>query len=359
MRILITVGRLDIGGVELRTIETINALKNIYPHLQFYIYVVSGRRGTLDNAYREEGVKLIYGKGSYKSIRHLYLMIKSIKPDVLHVNASYAGGIFTCIGWMAGCSERIAHIRSVYLPEMHWLFKSKYLLYLPMLNIFSTKVIGVAGHAKLTARTPDKKWTTVYDGIEPSHIARTKDEGDDALQLVVVGRQHVCKNLHFALEVLKSLLNRQVRAHLTFVGAEDDKIGGELRSQAYEKGLLESVTFAGAVPRNKALEYMACSDVLLVTSTREGLPGTILEASSVGLPVLSSDLPGVVEISAHIDSVWTRSLCEEASRWGDAVLEIRDCWSHKSLEIISKFNSSPFTLAKHTFTMAKIWGLDE
>jgi|SRR5690554_1562406 len=359
MKILITVGRLDIGGVELRTLETIRELKARHPCLKFYIYIVSGRRGALDEAYRDEGAELIYGKGSFNSLINLYRVIKGIKPHVLHVNASYAGGLFTCIGWLAGCQKRIAHIRSVYLPEMHWFFKGKYLLYLPMLNIFSTKVIGVAKYAKHTARTSDEKWTTLYDGIEPSRVPRALGKREGELRLIVVGRQHVCKNLQFALEILEALLSKQVRVYLTFVGDEDKEIGGELRAIAHEKGLTGYINFVGGVPREEALQYMASSDVLLVTSTREGLPGTILEASSVGLPVISSDLPGVIEISNYIDSVWTKSLNDAASCWADSALAIREAWSHKSSDIVDKFNSSPFTLTKHTIGIEKVWGLDE
>ena len=53
-------------------------------------------------------------------------------------------------------------------------------------------------------------------------------------------------------------------------------------------GLQDRVTFHGF--RNDAEAWMARSACLLFTSYQEGMPLTVLEALSVGIPILASDI---------------------------------------------------------------------
>lgn len=60
---------------------------------------------------------------------------------------------------------------------------------------------------------------------------------------------------------------------------------------------LENVFYEGEVAKAEALSFMACSDLLLLPSKTEGLPMVILEAMSLGLPIIASnvgDIPNVL-----------------------------------------------------------------
>jgi glycosyltransferase involved in cell wall biosynthesis len=54
---------------------------------------------------------------------------------------------------------------------------------------------------------------------------------------------------------------------------------------------------------------------MLFPSLWEGLPGVVLEAASVGLPVLGSDLPGILEISNQLPNIHTLSLLKTDEEW--------------------------------------------
>lgn len=57
----------------------------------------------------------------------------------------------------------------------------------------------------------------------------------------------------------------------------------------------ERIRFVGAVPPGEVKEYMQNSDILVMNSSFEGIPMTILEAISYGLPVVSTNVGGIGE----------------------------------------------------------------
>ncbi len=57
----------------------------------------------------------------------------------------------------------------------------------------------------------------------------------------------------------------------------------------------ERIRFVGAVPPKEVKEYMQNSDILVMNSSFEGIPMTILEAISYGLPVVSTNVGGIGE----------------------------------------------------------------
>lgn len=76
------------------------------------------------------------------------------------------------------------------------------------------------------------------------------------------------------------------KLHLTVVGSGEEY--GRLI--AFEG---ENVHFAGAVPPEQVKDYMQKADIVVMNSVFEGVPMTILEALSFGLPVVSTNVGGI------------------------------------------------------------------
>ena len=103
-------------------------------------------------------------------------------------------------------------------------------------------------------------------------------------RFLFVGRLARPKGLDMALRALGQLKERQWT--LDVVG--DGPQRGEWEALTAEMGLQDRVTFHGF--RNDAEAWMARSACLLFTSYQEGMPLTVLEALSVGIPILASDI---------------------------------------------------------------------
>jgi glycosyltransferase involved in cell wall biosynthesis len=106
----------------------------------------------------------------------------------------------------------------------------------------------------------------------------------------MVGRYAEEKNHALLLDALAQLERPRLRGVLVGVGP----LEAELRQRVHELGLDGRVLLTGA--RADAIDVVAASDVLALTSRREGLGLTLVEALSVGTPVVATAVGGVLDV---------------------------------------------------------------
>ncbi len=86
------------------------------------------------------------------------------------------------------------------------------------------------------------------------------------------------------------------QAHFVLVGPEDhDSIDPLSEAELVE--LRKAVTWSG--PRGDIPVVLAASDVFVLPSDREGLSRVLLEAASMELPIVTTDVPGCRDIVEH------------------------------------------------------------
>ena len=104
------------------------------------------------------------------------------------------------------------------------------------------------------------------------------------------------------MELIHSIAAENDDIHALIVGGEDPKrkdYANELYRRVKELGLSDRVTFTGA--RRDIREIFAISEIVYSLSTKpESFGRTVLEALSLGRPVLGYDHGGVGEILAEI-----------------------------------------------------------
>jgi putative glycosyltransferase (TIGR04348 family) len=88
------------------------------------------------------------------------------------------------------------------------------------------------------------------------------------------------------------LLPQESRVRVTHLGAPMDET---LTARAAEESATNPrYTWLGALPREKALDQLARSRLLVLTSRHEGGANAISEALAAGVPVISSAIPGSI-----------------------------------------------------------------
>lgn len=113
----------------------------------------------------------------------------------------------------------------------------------------------------------------------------------DSARLVTVVAEFIGRKRHEdAINALARLQNPHV--HLLLAGSGERS--GEIRALAKRLGLCSQVHFLGY--RNDVPALLAASDVLLLPSLQEGLPRSILEAMSIGTPVVATRIRGVTDL---------------------------------------------------------------
>jgi glycosyltransferase involved in cell wall biosynthesis len=99
----------------------------------------------------------------------------------------------------------------------------------------------------------------------------------------------------------------------TLLIAGDGPELSRLRALASASGVADRVRFLGAVPHQELANLYMASDVLVLSSSREGWPNVLLEAMACGTPVVASPVWGNPEIvSAPEAGMLTRERSAEA-----------------------------------------------
>ncbi len=95
----------------------------------------------------------------------------------------------------------------------------------------------------------------------------------------------------------------------------------ELGALAGGLGLENRVKFVGAVPQGELPDYYSAADLLVLASSREGMPNVVLESLACATPVVATPIWGTPEIIAEpVAGRLTRD--RSADALADAVLEI-------------------------------------
>ena len=141
------------------------------------------------------------------------------------------------------------------------------------------------------------------DGLRPGpsrpQLRRLVTAGNpDALVLLSLSRLDPRKGVDHLIQAVARLPDDLAHVRLVIAGAPSlDPLNGE-RLRALAADLLgERVTFLG--PREDVPDLLRASDALVLASSLEGLPLSILEAQACGTPVVAYPTAGIPEVVTH------------------------------------------------------------
>lgn len=201
----------------------------------------------------------------------------------------------------------------------------------------------------LKAGVPPAKLRVVQNGITPydatpNRVGVRERLGlpADALLLTTVGRLEKQKGYTFLLEAAPAVIEQEPRAHFLWVGEGQEETG--LRERTTELGLEDRILFLGR--REDVPELLASSDLFVLPSIFEGLPLSVLEAMSAGLPVVGTQVCGTREVV--VEGKTGRLVApEESGALAEAIIEVlRDPakatrWGAAGRQLVhNKFNST-------------------
>lgn len=136
----------------------------------------------------------------------------------------------------------------------------------------------------------------IYNGVDvPNEIPVKRRLKGNPLRMGVLGSINPNKGQHIAIEALQILIKKGIGVELIIAGVSgDDTYFDKLRLYVSQHSLNDFVIFIGSVPN--AEEFIGSLDLLLVPSFDEALPTVILEAFSMAIPVVASNVGGIHEI---------------------------------------------------------------
>ena len=147
-----------------------------------------------------------------------------------------------------------------------------------------------------------EKISYIPSGADPDMFANAAPGKSEPI-FVSVGR-FVDKKAHYlTLLAFKKVNERFPQAKLIFAG--NGPFLGVCKEIAHACGLNGSVTFLGPVTHEKVVEIMRKARAFVLhcitpeSGNREGTPNVIMEASAIGLPVVSTKHAGIMDVVVH------------------------------------------------------------
>ena len=234
--------------------------------------------------------------------RHLADLVISRGVDVLHLHG-YRAAVTTAV---AGSRLRVAVVKTEHgRPEpgraVMGRGKSRINRFLDnwatrRLNAHVCYVTADLMHHFNTSHAGLER-RVLHNGIVPlSRNGRPRPAGLEPglFHAGIVGRISRVKGIHFALRAM-STDAVPAHVHLDIIGSGPEE--DELRRYVVSQGLSGRVSFHGF--QRNVLDWIAHLDALLMPSLHEGLPYALLEAMSLGVPVVASQVGGLVEVLRH------------------------------------------------------------
>lgn len=131
---------------------------------------------------------------------------------------------------------------------------------------------------------------------QPRHVMR-RELGlpESAIAIGTAGRLTPVKGHSALLRIARLAL--QQRKDLVWVIAGDGPLRDQLRAQAARLGISAQCRFVGA--RADVHDVIAALDVFVLPSLHEGIPMALLEAMTLGVPVVAHSVGGVPEMIDH------------------------------------------------------------
>ena len=235
-------------------------------------------------------------------LKHLWAMIQIFSKgnyDVVHSHLDWFMNGYVCLlAMLAGIKKRIAHHHQAYHPTNPLLIFLCVCLRIPC-KLFATHWLACGEAAAINGwgeRAVKKgKVTILPNAIDPERFKfseSTRHEireryriADNDFVIGHVGRFFPEKNHKFIIALFEKFCREHPNSRLLLVG--NGPLQQEIQDSVRKLGFEKNVIFAGL--QKDVVPFYCAMDVLLLPSTREAFPMTLVEAQYNGLSCIVSD----------------------------------------------------------------------
>jgi glycosyltransferase involved in cell wall biosynthesis len=232
-----------------------------------------------------------------RTVLRLRKLLKENRVTVLHTHLYYPGMIGRIAAWLAGVPVVITHEHGKTLWK-RWYHRAFERLAVGRTDLRIAVSQDIMNLRMRTESTPPERIRLVYNAVDPSHLevdeaTRKKTRkalGVDNFMVVgTIGRLVDAKSYDLLLEVARQVCDR--KPYVRFILAGAGPLEKELIERRDALGLGELFLFLGQ--RRDIPELLAATDLYVISSKREGLPISLIEAMMAGKPVVSTAVGGI------------------------------------------------------------------
>lgn len=344
MRIARVLTRLNLGGPARQVLASDPLLRARGHELRIFAGHPEPGEGDLFDSLAAEGLDVVriprLARGispgrDLLALRRLKRELAAFAPELLHTHASKAGTLGRRAVEALPDAERIGRVHTFHGHVLEGLFPApvtKRLVAIERrLSRRTDRIVavshataddlvrlGVVGEGQLVVIAPGIRLEPFLELplLPPEErgggaLRRRLGVAPDGLLVAVVGRLAEVKRPEWAVDVWELLQQRFPELHIVFVG--DGALRGALERRIRAAGTegARRLHLLGAEPDMPGV--LRAVDVVLSTSSSEGMPVALIEAAAAGIPAVATDVGGVAELVVHERTGWVGTSVEELS----------------------------------------------
>lgn len=218
--------------------------------------------------------------------------------DIVHSHGKGAG-LYSRLLKLLRPRLRVIHtVHGVHIGQYGPVVRVMYLIAERLLRYLTTAFVHVSNGEQATCLalgiSTASRSHVVYNGLPPVQAFGGQLPGLAGVSrpiILTLARFEHQKNMPLALEI--AALAQRDHPEWSFVWAGDGPEWAALERQARERGLT-NIRFLGFTDR--ATDFIRNADVVLSSSLWEGLPYALIEASSLGVPIVATNVVGNDEV---------------------------------------------------------------
>ena len=308
INVLHVIGTLEIGGAESQLVTLAPILNN--GHYDITVCCLQ-REGVQADILRAKGIKVVSLNMRlrywFSAVIKLYRLIKQLNVQVVHTHLFHSSIWGRVVGKIAGVP--------VMMNTEHGmtLWKKWYHLFLARLtNSFTDKIIAVSEDIRQIRidreNVPPQKIVFIPNSVNIEQFSQIKNRDQVRSELGIepntcvigtVARLVPPKRLDYLLETAHLVREKKRQVHFLIIG--DGPLRQKLEAQAEQLDLLtEHVQFLGS--RHDIPDLLSALDIFVLSSEREGLPVSMLEAMAASLPIATTAVGGIPEVIQNGDN---------------------------------------------------------
>ena len=146
-------------------------------------------------------------------------------------------------------------------------------------------VFQTEGAKQCYSKKVQRKSSIILNPVELSRIPERKKEDINYSEIVTVARLEPQKNQELLIDAFNLVCKKHQDIVLKIYG--EGSLKNKLQNKIHELGLNDKVLLMGA--KQDVLEWIKVYYCFVLTSDFEGLPNSLIEAMSMGIPCISTD----------------------------------------------------------------------
>jgi glycosyltransferase involved in cell wall biosynthesis len=265
-------------------------------------------------------------------LKQLYRVIKILSPDLL-MTYNWGATDSIWVGKLAGVKNIIHNEHGFSIEEAKLTAWKRDMCRFAVYRMVSV-LVTVSSSLRLSLRKKywltDQKVRTIHNGTDSNHYSPNLDVrrrmrrelnfSEEDLVIVFSGRLDPVKNFEFLLKVFEYCRKVDKTIKLLIVGDGPER--QRIEQLSIQKNLHAAMVMVGQ--KFEVLPYLRAGDVFLLTSITEQMPLTILEAMSVGLPVIASNVGEIRNIIDDNQNGFLRNISDGYEGFVSALLSLND-----------------------------------